>query len=43
MKCLGGEIKELKEIILQVFEYDNNVRELESIFPEIQKIALWEK
>ena len=38
--CLGGEIKEPKESILQVFEYNNNDRELESIFSEIQKIVL---
>ena len=27
--CLGGRIKELKESIQQVFEYDNNDREVE--------------
>ena len=29
--CLGGGMKELKESIRQIFEYDNNDKELEWI------------
>ena len=39
--CLGGGIKELKESIRQIFEYDNDDKELQSFSQEIQKIVLW--
>ena len=42
IRCLGGGMKELKENIRQIFEYDNNDKELEWISREIQKIVLWE-
>ena len=42
IRCLGGGMKELKENIRQIFEYDNNDKELEWISQEIQKIVLWE-
>ena len=29
--CLGGGMKELKESIRQIFEFDHNVKELEWI------------
>ena len=35
-------MKELKENIRQIFEYDNNDKVLEWISREIQKIVLWE-
>ena len=41
--CLGVGIKELKEDIRQIFEYDNNDKELERIAREIQKTVLWER
>ena len=31
IRCLGGGMKELKESIRQIFEYDNNDKELEWI------------
>ena len=37
-----GKIKQLKESIRQIFEYDNNDKELESTSGEMQNIALWE-
>ena len=40
--CLGGGMKELKESIRQIFEYNNNDKELEWISREIQKTVLWE-
>ena len=40
--CLGGGMKELKESIKQIFEYENNDKELEWISREMQKIVLWE-
>ena len=40
--CLGGGMKELKESIRQIFEYENNDKELEWISREIQKTILWE-
>ena len=40
--CLGVGIKELKEDIRQIFEYDNNDKELERIAREIRKTVLWE-
>ena len=40
--CLGVGIKELKEDIRQIFEYDNNDKELERIAREIRKNVLWE-
>ena len=40
--CLGGVIKELKEIIRQIFEYDNNDKELEPFSREMQNTVLWE-
>ena len=41
-RCLGGGMKELKEGIRQVFEYDNNDKELESTSREMQNTVLWE-
>ena len=41
-RCLGGGKKELKEGIRQVFEYDNNDKELESTSREMQNTVLWE-
>ena len=38
--CLGGGMRELTESIRQIFEYDNNDKELESISREMQKIVL---
>ena len=44
--CLGGGMKELKENIRQIFEYDSNDKELEQIAREmqkaVQKVVLWE-
>ena len=40
--CLGEGMKELKERIRQFFEYENNDKELEWIFREMQKTVLWE-
>ena len=40
--CLGGGMKELKENIRQIFEYDSNDKELEWIAREMQKTVLWE-
>ena len=42
IRCLGGGMKELKESIRQIFEYDNNDKELEWISREMQKTVLWE-
>ena len=39
---LGGGMKELKESIRQIFEYDSNDKELEWIAREMQKTVLWE-
>ena len=38
--CLGGGMKELKENIRQIFEYDSNDEELEWIAREMQKTVL---
>ena len=35
-------MKELKESIRQIFEYDSNDKELEWIAREMQKTVLWE-
>ena len=35
-------MKELKENIRQIFEYDSNDKELEWIAREMQKTVLWE-
>ena len=35
IRCLGGGIKELKESIRQIFEYDDNDKELEWITREM--------
>ena len=40
--CLGEGMKELKERIRQFFEYENNDKELEWIFREMQKTVIWE-
>ena len=40
--CLGGGMKELKQSIRQIFEYDNNDKELELISREMQKTVLRE-
>ena len=44
--CLGGGMKEVKESIRRIFEYDNNNnnnnKKLKSISREIRKTALWE-
>ena len=40
--CLGGGMKELKESIRQIFEYENNDEEPEWISREMQKTVLWE-
>ena len=39
--CLGEGMKELKKSIRQIFEYDNNDKELEWISREMQKTVLW--
>ena len=43
---LGGGMRELKENIRQIFEYDSNDKELEQIAREmqksVQKVVLWE-
>ena len=41
--CLGRGIQELKECIRQIFEYDNNDEELESISQEMQKTKPWKR
>ena len=38
----GGGMKELKENIRQIFEYDSNDKKLEWIAREMQKTLLWE-
>ena len=40
--CLGGGMKELRESIRQIFEYENNDKELEWISREMRKTVLWE-
>ena len=40
--CFGGGMKELKENIRQIFEYDSNDKELEWIVQEMQRTVLWE-
>ena len=40
--CLGGGIRELKESIREIFEYENNDKELEWISREMQKTVSWE-
>ena len=40
--CLGERMKELRESIRQIFEYENNDKELEWISQEMQKTVLWE-
>ena len=41
--CLGGGgVKEPEENIRQIFEYDNNDKEIEWIAREMQKTVLWE-
>ena len=40
--CLGGRMKELKESIRQIFEYDNNYKELERISRKMKNAVLWE-
>ena len=40
--CLGGGMKELKESIREIFEYEDNDKELEWISREMQKTLLWE-
>ena len=40
--CLWGEIKKLEESIRQMFQCDNDDKELESISREVQKTVLWE-
>ena len=40
--CLGGGLKELKESIREIFEYEDNDKELEWISREMQKTLLWE-
>ena len=40
--CLWGGIKKLKESIRQMFQCDNDDKELESISREMQKTVLWE-
>ena len=44
--CLGGGMKEVKESIRRIFEYDNNNnnnnKELKSISREIRQATLWE-
>ena len=42
MGCFGGGMKELKESIRQIFEYDNNDKELEWTSQEMQNTVLWE-
>ena len=40
--CLGEGMRELKESIREIFEYENNDKELERISREMQKTVLWE-
>ena len=40
--CLRGGMRELKESIREIFEYENNDKELERISREMQKTVLWE-
>ena len=40
--CLGGGIRELKESIREIFEYENNDKELEWISREMPKTVIWE-
>ena len=40
--CLEGGMRKLKESIREIFEYENNEKELESISREMQKTGLWE-
>ena len=40
--CLGGGMRELKESIREIFEYENSDKELERISREMQKTVLWE-
>ena len=40
--CLGGGIRGLKESIRQIFEYNNNDKELEWISREMEKTVLWD-
>ena len=40
--CLGVGMQELKESIRQIFEFDNNDKELEWFFWEMRKTVLWE-
>ena len=40
--CLGGGMKELKESIKQIFEYENSDKELEWISRKNQNTVLWE-
>ena len=39
--CLGGGMRELKESIREIFEYENNDKEVERISGEMQKTVLW--
>ena len=39
---VGGGMKELKQSIRQIFEYDINDKELEWVSREMQKTVLWE-
>ena len=39
---LGKEMKELKENIRQIFEFNNNDKKLEWIAQEMQKTVPWE-
>ena len=40
--CLGGGMRAQKESIREIFEYENNDKELEWISREMQKTVLWE-
>ena len=39
---VGGGMKEVKQSIRQIFEYDINDKELEWVSKEMQKTVLWE-
>ena len=40
--CLGGGMRAQKESNREIFEYENNDKELEWISREMQKTVLWE-
>ena len=42
IEYIGGGMKEVKQSIRQIFEYDINDKELEWVSKEMQKTVLWE-